>query len=200
MLSVKILSLLVVFFSINSFAYARNNKNLNFYNKKDLFTNQRINFSDRTQYYGLNVKEVIDGNVLRLSSGQVFRLLGVDVPSVQQSGKFYNESKDLKIPIEVLSVMAKEALLFTKKLVEKKKINIEFDTQHYDLYGVLIGYVYLDEKDDADDGIFVNAEIIKNGYSHYVDTAPNVRYIELFKQLHQQAKEKARGLWKQWQR
>ncbi|MDD5692451.1 MAG: thermonuclease family protein, partial [Candidatus Omnitrophica bacterium] len=78
---------------------------------------------------------------------------------------------------------------FTRKLVEGRRVRLEFDVERLDKYKRLLAYVYLE------DGMFVNAEIVKQGYASLLTIPPNVKYADLFQKLYRQARENKRGLW-----
>ncbi len=121
------------------------------------------------------VNRVVDGDTVKLSTGHRVRYIGVDTP-------------ETKHPYKKVEYMGKEAYLFNKKLVEGKKIYLEYDVQKKDKYGRLLAYVYVDD-------IFVNAELVKLGYAQVMTIVPNVRYAEYFRKLQKQAREKKQGLW-----
>ncbi len=54
----------------------------------------------------------------------------------------------------------------------------------------LLAYVYLE------DGTFVNAWLVENGYAMVMTVPPNVKHQELFLKLQREAREARRGLWK----
>ena len=58
------------------------------------------------------------------------------------------------------------------------------------MYGRTLAYVYLE------DGTFLNAELVKQGYAMVMTVPPNVKYAHLFVKLQQEARENNRGLWK----
>ena len=122
------------------------------------------------------VKRVIDGDTIELANGEKVRLIGVDTPETKHPHK----------PVEYFG---EEADRFTKKMVEGKKVRLEFDWQERDRYGRLLAYVYLT------DGTFVNAEIIKQGYGHAYTKYP-FKYLEEFRQYEREARENKIGLWK----
>lgn len=62
--------------------------------------------------------------------------------------------------------------------------------QKRDKYGRLLAYVYLE------DGTFVNAWLVENGYAMVMTVPPNVKYQELFLKLQREARGARRGLWK----
>jgi micrococcal nuclease len=41
----------------------------------------------------------------------------------------------------------------------------------------------------------VNAELLRRGYAQLMTVPPNVRFVEFFIRLQQQAREEGRGLW-----
>ena len=86
--------------------------------------------------------------------------------------------------------MGKLASDFTRKLVEDKRVKLEFDVQKRDKYGRLLAYAYLD------DGTFVNGRIMEEGYAQVMTIAPNVKYAQTFLRLEREARQKGKGLWK----
>lgn len=86
--------------------------------------------------------------------------------------------------------MGKLASNFTRRLVEGKRVRLVFDVQKRDRYGRLLAYVYLEN------GTFVNAKIVEEGYAQVMTVAPNVKYAEMFLKLEREARQKGKGLWK----
>ena len=103
------------------------------------------------------------------------RLIGVDTP----------ESVDPRRPVEFFG---KEASAFTKRLVEGKRVRLEYDWERADRYGRTLAYVHLP------DGTFVNAEIILQGYGHAYTRFP-FKYLDRFRQFEREARQAGRGLW-----
>lgn len=87
-----------------------------------------------------------------------------------------------------LAVTSSEARQFNRELVEGKIVRLEFDEQKYDKYGRLLAYVYCDD-------VFVNAEVIRQGYGFVMIVSPNTRYAEKFLKLETEARKSERGLW-----
>jgi micrococcal nuclease len=65
------------------------------------------------------------------------------------------------------------------------------DVSETDRFGRLLRYVYLE------DGTFVNAELVRQGYAVIATFPPDVRHQELFLELEREAREAGRGLWAQ---
>lgn len=126
------------------------------------------------------VIRVVDGDTLVLSPNEKVRLIGVDTP----------ETKHPKKPVQCFG---REATEFTRWMAAGKKIHLQLDqanaaTGHKDRYGRTLGYVYLE------DGTFLNAEIIRQGYGHAYTRFP-FRHLEEFRDLQREAREKGLGLW-----
>ena len=78
---------------------------------------------------------------------------------------------------------------FLTKLLENKKVRLEYDVRGKDQYNRTLAYVYLS------DGTFVNAELVKKGHAMVMTIPPNVKYAEKFVKLQRRARKNNRGLW-----
>ena len=121
------------------------------------------------------VIRVVDGDTIILNNGERVRLIGVDTPETVHPQK----------PVEYYG---KEASAFTKRMCEGKKVRLEYDWQKKDRYNRTLAYVYLE------DGTFLNAEIIKQGYGHAYTRFP-FKYLEEFRAYEREAREGEVGLW-----
>ena len=118
----------------------------------------------------------INGDTIVLDGNEKVRLIGVDTPETKHPSK----------PVEYFG---KEASAFTARMVEGKKVRLEYDWQRQDKYGRTLAYVYLE------DGTSLNAEIVKQGYGHAYTKYP-FKYLDEFRQYEREARENNRGLWK----
>ena len=121
----------------------------------------------------------VDGDTIIVKIAGVkerVRLIGVDTP----------ETKHPRKPVQRFG---KEAHNFTWRMAEGKKIRLKFDQNQRDKYKRLLAYVFLE------DGTFLNAEIIKQGYGHAYTKFP-FKYMQEFRQHEREARIKKRGLWK----
>ena len=127
------------------------------------------------------VMRVIDGDTIlvRTPTGLLkVRLIGVDSPEIVHPSK----------PVQRYG---KEAFLFTRNLLKGKRIFLlyEGETATKDKSGRTLAYVYR-----TPDGLFVNTEIIRQGYGHAYVTLP-FKYLKEFRQLEHFAREAKKGLW-----
>jgi len=115
------------------------------------------------------VARVIDGDTIVLENSEHVRYIGMDTP--EKGRPFY-----------------REATGENKRLVGGKKVRLEYDVDRTDRYGRTLAYVYVGD-------IFVNAELVKNGYAMIYTFPPNVKYYKTFLELQKKAREQKRGLW-----
>lgn len=127
------------------------------------------------------VVRVVDGDtvVVELAGREErVRLIGVDTP----------ESVDPRRPVECFG---KEAAAFTESLLpEGTPVRLVRDVEARDRYDRLLAYVYR-----AADDLFVNAELVRQGYAQPLTIPPNVAHAEQFVALAAEARAEARGLW-----
>lgn len=127
------------------------------------------------------VDYVVDGDTIDVvinGDEERIRLIGIDTP----------ETKKRNSPIECFGP---EASAFTESLLPVgTPVRIERDIVNRDDYGRLLGYVYRTE-----DGIFVNYEIMRQGFAQPLSISPNDLYAQLFADAARAAQADGAGLW-----
>jgi len=156
--------------------------------KSFVFTSDQRSSPKNNTYY--TVSRVIDGDTIVLSDGRRVRLIGIDTPEVYFSAKLLRDSKKSGRDIKTIQGFGKRASAFTKELCFGKKVILEYDIERYDRYKRTLAYVFLE------DGTFVNAKIVQEGFAQVMTVVPNVKYANLFLKLQQEAREASRGLWR----
>ena len=119
------------------------------------------------------VTHVIDGDTIDVEmNGQEFRVryIGVDTP--ERETFYYAEATEAN-----------------RQMVAGQTVTMVKDVSETDRNGRLLRYIYLD------DGTFVNAELVQQGYAVMVTFPPDVEYQELFQELEREARQAGRGLW-----
>jgi micrococcal nuclease len=128
------------------------------------------------------VTRIVDGDTIHVDLGgtdETVRYIGIDTP----------ESVKPDTPVQCF---AKQASAANQRLLSgDDDIKLVFDAERRDRYGRLLAYVYR-----ADDGTFVNAALVRDGYARTLTVPPNVRYAKRFAQLQTEAREADRGLWR----
>lgn len=129
----------------------------------------------------LQVTKVVDGDTFWVDNGtekgQKIRFIGVDAPESRRMFK------------KEIGYYGKEAKIYLTNMLTYKKVKLVSDVDPFDQYGRTLSYVYLE------DGTFVNAELIKNGYAVIMTVAPNVQFADYFAKLQVEARDNKRELW-----
>lgn len=119
------------------------------------------------------VVEVTDGDTMKLSTGQTFRLYGVNSPEVKEP--YFEEAK-----------------AFTQNLVLNKEISFEQEENYKeDKFGRMLGYVFVD-------GVNLNLELVRNGLARVVlyEKRAKIKYQDELLSAEKEAREKKLGVWK----
>jgi micrococcal nuclease len=147
-------------------------------NKVETSTGTAINTTG-SQYYP--VKKVVDGDTFWADDGSEkgvkVRLIGVNTPENHKS------------PHKDIERFGQEAQDYLTNLLTGKRVKLVNDVDRLDQYGRTLSYVYLE------DGTFVNALLVKEGYAQVMTIPPNVAHAEEFVQLQREARENKRGMW-----
>ena len=124
------------------------------------------------------IVRVVDGDTVIVAPKVRVRLTGIDTP----------ESVDPRKPVQCFGV---EASNFTKGLLPADTpVTLVHDVQRLDRYGRTLAYVYRQA-----DGMFVNLELVKQGYAQAYTVPPNVAHATQFVAAQAQARRGNRGLW-----
>ena len=118
------------------------------------------------------VGRVVDGDTLDCSDGTRVRLILVDAPEWNQ-GSYGRQAHQALIDL----------------LGRRATVGLELDIEHVDPYGRLLAYVRLG------DGRIANEELLRRGMAIVAVYPPNVRYLERFRAVMEEAQRNRVGLW-----
>lgn len=121
------------------------------------------------------VSRVIDGDTIELADGRVIRYIGIDTPETMH-------------PEKGVECFGPEATERNRELVEGKEIELVGELEDQDQFGRYLRYVYAE-------GVFVNAELISEGYAYSSSYGSDHRFRQLFVQLEDYSRLKGKGLW-----
>jgi micrococcal nuclease len=121
------------------------------------------------------VTRVVDGDTVVVAGVGVVRLIGVDTPETRH-------------PLKPVERFGAEASAFLTRLVKGRVVRLEYDWRRTDRYGRTLAYLYLEN------GTFVNAEVVRQGYGVAYTKYP-FKYLDEFRALERQARAANRGLW-----
>ena len=139
------------------------------------------NNSVSTSPNSATVKEVVDGDTIDIAIGgktERVRLIGINTP-------------ETKHPTKGVECFGPEASAYTEQLLPKgTALRVERDVEARDKYGRLLLYVYI-----ANSNVFVNLDLVTNGYARPMVFEPNTAHKADFAQSATQAELRNVGLW-----
>ena len=128
------------------------------------------------------VTQVIDGDTVQVSIGgrtQDIRLIGVDTPETVH-------------PTKPVQCFGPEASQHTKQLLPRgTRVYLARDIESRDKYGRLLAYVYR-----SADNLFVNYELVYNGWARPYPYPPNTTLESTFAEAAFHAQSQQLGLWR----
>ncbi len=124
------------------------------------------------------VERLVDGDTLVVAGGHPVRLIGIDTP----------ETKDPRLGVECYGPEASAAL--EALLPPGIGVRLVGDVEPADVYQRTLAYAYR-----LPDGLFVNAEMVRQGYAHTLTIPPNVAHSDELVALAAEARDQGRGLW-----
>ena len=123
------------------------------------------------------VRWVADGDTVILKDGRRVRYIGIDTPEVAHED-------------HRAEPMGEAAKSFNRKLVWGWRIRLELDRDTKDRYGRILAYVV------REDGLFVNAELLRRGFAHVLYRFPNTAREGELLAIQREAMEQGRGVWR----
>ena len=138
------------------------------------FVPEEKNINDSDVYIpdypaGEFVEYVNDGDTFKTVEGDSIRMLGINT---EETG--YPHSSSAKHRLE--------------ELLNSGEIRLEKDIEEVDIYGRLLRYVWAGD-------VFVNLELVREGYAHVYVIPPNTKYWDDFKAAEQEAIDGQKVLW-----
>lgn len=127
-------------------------------------------FSQETEY---KVVRIVDGDTVIISyegEDTSVRLIGIDTP--ERNDEF-----------------GQEATRFVQNLLQGESVYLRFGVERTDIYGRMLAYLYR-----APDGLFVNLEIVRQGYGK-LETRFAFDHYDLFQTYNKRAQFAEKGLW-----
>jgi micrococcal nuclease len=126
------------------------------------------------------VAKVIDGDTIVLAGGEKVRYLGINAPEIRvRVGNQW---------ISKVQICGEEAKVYNQKLVEGKKVSLEYDQKKRDDYNRILAYVW-------GDGVLINGELLRKGLALVDVRSPNYKHQKMFFDLQKEARDFHRGIW-----
>lgn len=122
---------------------------------------------------------------------QLTRIIDGDNVEIRYNGNLTNVSlTGVDTPDAILDeAFGKESVSFIRNLLLGESVYLRFDSNKTDKHGRMLAYLYR-----APDGLFVNLEIVRQGYGKTSKASP-FTHKTLFQYYQKQAQDAGRGLW-----
>jgi micrococcal nuclease len=124
------------------------------------------------------VTKVTDGDTIHVTyrgADERVRLIGIDTPEVPWYGG-------------KAGCYGVEAGLYARSRLDGRSVGLVFDTRLRDVYGRLLGYVYVGHE-------LFNLTLVQHGYARADSVPPDTRMAATFAAAEREAKAAGRGLW-----
>lgn len=137
------------------------------------------------------VLKVVDGDTIVIDRGQgqeKVRFILVDTP-------------ETKHPKKGVEYFGKEASTFTTNSLSGKTIYLQKDVSETDRYNRLLRYIWIERpssNEPTEEEIrskCFNAILLAGGYAQVTTFPPDVKYVDLFRQIQKEAMDSNKGLW-----
>ncbi|TLP58178.1 MULTISPECIES: thermonuclease family protein [Pseudomonas] len=126
------------------------------------------------------VRQVVDGDTIRLVDGRSVRLIGINAPELGRNGRV----------AEPYAEAARQRLQALVKASDGK-LGLVPGAQSKDKYGRTLAHIY------SRTGNNLEAQLLSEGLGYRVAVAPNVRLSACQQQAERQARQARKGLWRQ---
>ncbi|GIZ12786.1 thermonuclease family protein [Pseudomonas sp. NCCP-436] len=125
------------------------------------------------------VRQVVDGDTLRLRDGRSVRLIGINTPELGRKGR----------SDEPFAVQARRRL---QALVDASdgRVGLLYGAQRQDRYGRTLAHLYDHQ------GRNIEAQLLSEGLGFMVAVSPNTALVGCQAAAEQQARQQRRGLWR----
>lgn len=123
----------------------------------------------------VKVVNVVDGDTIKIETGETVRYIGIDTPETVHPDK----------PVQCYG---KEASDKNTALVEGKVVELEKDISEKDKYGRLLRYIWLGDT-------LINETLVREGYAQSSSYPPDIKYQDRFLAAQKLAREEQKGLW-----
>lgn len=123
-----------------------------------------------------SVAKVLSGDSFQLDTGAVISYASAVAP-------------DLMSPTKRIENYAQESLDFNRRLLENRKVRLEWGSRIRNPKGHYLAYVFLE------DGTFANWKILDAGFAKLRIEPPNLEHADELRDAAQDARRDAKGLW-----
>lgn len=135
------------------------------------------------------VARVLSADTIRLEDDRKVVLIGLCAPEAPPPEKIERDQYGFVIEADVPYLSIEEQMMkFVQGLLEGEMILLEYDIEKTSADGTIQGYAFLK------DGTFINAEILRRGFSDLRIQPPNLKYASQLRDAYREARQEKRGI------
>ncbi|MEG1990418.1 MAG: thermonuclease family protein [Clostridia bacterium] len=172
-----ILSLIIIYYAVTS--------NINKLPNLDYIDND-LNEINIYNYEKAYVSRIVDGDTIEViisNKKYKVRFIGVNCPEYTSKVEYYG----------------KESTEYTTNLLKNKYVYLEKDISNTDKYNRLLRYIWLEipnnnSVEETQNKMF-NSILLSNGYAQIATYPPDIKYVDIFKDISIKARKNNTGLW-----
>lgn len=147
-------------------------------------------FSSNLKYQNIRVTRVVSTDTFYLENDETVRLIGLKAPLTPKLKKIERDQFGFVIKETTpYHSLEEQALLFAQNLLEGQLVRLEFDTEIRGKGNILLAYVFLSRNN-----VFINEEILAQGFANLSLQPPNMKYAEKLRDAYQISRQEKRGL------
>jgi micrococcal nuclease len=139
------------------------------------------------------VEKVMTADTIKLNNGKKIKLIGLKAPALPRRPSLEEHLDkygfELEKEINPQTTLEEQAIEYVRNLLEGQTVRLEYDTQRKAGDALTLAYVFLKE-----DNLFVNAEILRQGFATLQLSPLNDRYAEQLRAAYREARQEQRGL------
>jgi len=134
-------------------------------------------------------KTVIVGTTIQLTEGEYLVTRVLDGDTIEIEGGYRVRYEGIDTP-ELSDLYGTQAYEDNKKLVDGKKVRLEFTEEKLDLYGRVLAYIWIDS-------LLVNERLVADGLAEilWYNKMKKPKYYERLKSAEDAAKQNHWGMW-----
>ncbi len=143
-------------------------------------------------YQNVLVEKVLSVDTILIQGEKRIRLIGLKAPASFKPKQIIDRDQNgfvIEEKVEPTTPIEEQSYQFVRQLLEGKKVRLEFDAERVDTDHKTLAYVFL-VKDD----LFVNAEIIRQGFANLQISPPNTKHEKELRAAYKEASQEQRGL------
>jgi endonuclease YncB( thermonuclease family) len=133
---------------------------------------------DSNQVEKAGVRQVIDGDTVRLRDGRLVRFVGINTPEIDHEAG-------------IAEPFARAARDFVRSALDEKGryLLLHMDRETHDRHGRVLAHVF------TADGKNLQAQLIRQGLGLWIVVPPNLGYMACYRAQEQVARQQQRGVW-----